>query len=67
MDVLEAIEKRRSVRVYEDKPVPEENLRKILEAARLAPICYEAAFYNGAQRIGSFKRGLRTNAVGLTP
>ena len=47
MDVLEAIEKRRSVRVYQDKPIPEEKLRKILEAARLAPICYEAAFYNG--------------------
>ncbi len=37
MDVLQAIEKRRSVRVYEDKPIPEEKLRKILEAARLAP------------------------------
>ncbi len=37
MDVLEAIEKRRSVRVYEDKPIPEEKLRKMLEAARLAP------------------------------
>jgi len=37
MDVLETIEKRRSVRVYEDKPIPEEKLRKILEAARLAP------------------------------
>jgi len=37
MDVLEAIEKRTSVRVYEDKPIPEEKLRKILEAARLAP------------------------------
>lgn len=37
MDVLEAIEKRRSVRVYQDKPIPEEKLRKILEAARLAP------------------------------
>ena len=37
MDVLEAIEKRRSVRVYEDKPIAEEKLRKILEAAGLAP------------------------------
>ncbi len=37
MDVLQAIEKRRSVRAYQDKPVPEEKLRKILEAARLAP------------------------------
>jgi len=37
MEVIEAIEKRRSVRVYQDKPIPEEKLRKILEAARLAP------------------------------
>ncbi len=37
MDVLEAIQKRVSVRAYQDKPVPEEKLRRILEAARLAP------------------------------
>lgn len=37
MDVVEAIEKRRSIRVYQNKPLPEEKLRKILEAARLAP------------------------------
>ena len=37
MDVLEAIQKRISVRAYQDKPIPEEKLRKILEAARLAP------------------------------
>ena len=37
MDVMEAIEKRRSVRSYQNKPVSEEKLKKILEAARLAP------------------------------
>lgn len=37
MDVFEAIRTRRSIRVYEDKPVEEEKLRKVLEAARLAP------------------------------
>lgn len=37
MDVFEAIEKRRSTRTYLDKPVEEEKLLKILEAARLAP------------------------------
>jgi nitroreductase len=37
MDVFEAIQKRRSVRAYESKPVSEEMIRKILEAARLAP------------------------------
>ena len=37
MDVYEAIENRSSIRTYQDKPVPEELLLKVLEAARLAP------------------------------
>jgi nitroreductase len=37
MEVTEAIEKRNSIRKYEDKPVPEEKLLRVLEAARLAP------------------------------
>lgn len=37
MDVFEAIRTRRSIRVYEDKPVEEEKLKRVLEAARLAP------------------------------
>ncbi|MEM2608721.1 MAG: nitroreductase family protein [Thermoproteota archaeon] len=37
MEVFEAIRTRRSIRVYEDKPVEEEKLRIVLEAARLAP------------------------------
>lgn len=37
MDVMDAIRQRRSVRDYEDRPVPEEVLRKVLEAARLSP------------------------------
>ncbi|WP_455646156.1 nitroreductase family protein [Methanosphaera sp.] len=37
MSVLETIEKRYSVRGYEDKPVEEEKLQKILKAAQLAP------------------------------
>ena len=37
MDVLEAIEARRSIRRYRDEPVPEELINRILEAARLAP------------------------------
>ena len=34
---MEAITKRYSIRDYEERPVPEEKLRKVLEAARLAP------------------------------
>ncbi|MBN2199951.1 MAG: nitroreductase family protein [Candidatus Aminicenantes bacterium] len=37
MTVLEAIQKRRSVRKYRPDSVPEEVLRRVLEAARLAP------------------------------
>jgi nitroreductase len=37
MDVLEAIDKRRSIRKYKDKAVPDRLLRQVLEAARLAP------------------------------
>lgn len=37
MEVREAIEKRRSIRAYKDRPIPEEKLKRVLEAARLAP------------------------------
>ncbi|KPL04125.1 MAG: nitroreductase [candidate division Zixibacteria bacterium SM23_73_2] len=37
MDVFEAIKKRRSIRSYEDKPIEEDKLKKVLEAGRLAP------------------------------
>jgi len=37
MDVFDAIQERRSIRAYQDTPVPREKLEKILEAARLAP------------------------------
>lgn len=37
MDVMNAIKTRKSVRVYLDKPVEDEKLNAVLEAARLAP------------------------------
>ena len=37
MDIYTAISTRKSVRAYEDKPVPEDILTRILEAARIAP------------------------------
>ena len=37
MDIFEAMQKRKSVRSYEDRPVPVESLTKLLEAARIAP------------------------------
>ncbi len=37
MNLFEAIERRTSIRRFKDQPVPEEDLRKILDAGRLAP------------------------------
>ncbi len=37
MEVKEAIQTRRSVRAYQDKEIPDEKIKKVLEAARLAP------------------------------
>ncbi len=37
MDVLEAIRTRRSIRKYEERPIPEEIIQKILDAGRWAP------------------------------
>jgi nitroreductase len=37
MKVFEAIQGRRSIRRYQDKPVPTETLRQLIEAARWAP------------------------------
>ena len=37
MDVISAIESRRSIRSYEDKSLPSELMEKVLDAAKLAP------------------------------
>ena len=37
MDVEEAIQKRRSVRSYQDKEIPKNKLERVLNAARMAP------------------------------
>lgn len=37
MDIFEAIHNRRSIRKYTDEPVTDEDIRKILEAAMMAP------------------------------
>jgi len=37
MDLFETVEKRRSIRRFRPNPIPDKNLKKILEAGRLAP------------------------------
>jgi nitroreductase len=56
MDVFEAIQKRKSTRAYEKTRVPEETLRKILEAARLAPSAMNRQPWHFIVVTGSEKR-----------
>lgn len=42
MEVFEAIKTRRSIRTYKPDEIPEEKLKKVLEAARLAPSAHNA-------------------------
>jgi len=37
MDVTETVQKRNSIRAHQEKHAPKDKLKKILEAARLAP------------------------------
>ena len=37
MELKEALMTRQSIRDYEDRPVPEDKLQRVLEAARLSP------------------------------
>lgn len=37
MDVVKAIKERKSIRSFERKPIPKEHLKKLMEAAQLAP------------------------------
>ena len=37
MDLFETVERRRSIRKFRPKPIPDKDLKKILEAGRLAP------------------------------
>ncbi len=37
MNVIEAINERQSIRDYRDSPVPEDKLKRVLEAGRMAP------------------------------
>jgi len=37
MEIFEALTNRRSIRIFEDKPVPEELVKKIIEAGQWAP------------------------------
>ena len=52
MNVFEAIKARRSIRTYDDRPIEEEKLLRVLEAGRLAP----GVEIRGGQRSGTEKK-----------
>jgi len=45
MEIYQAIKTRRSVRSYKPDPVPEEILKRLFEAVRLAPSAHNAQEY----------------------
>ena len=66
MDVMEAIEKRRSIRRYQDAPVSREQLARFLEAVRLAPSwkdrqCWNVIVLSDRERILKLGELLRQN------
>jgi nitroreductase len=68
MEVIQAIEARRSIRKFADRPIPEDTLRAILEAATRAPSGKNqqpwrfvvAGASKRAEMLGAFRAGITT-------
>jgi nitroreductase len=72
MDVFEAIQERRSIRTYTDKPVEREKIEKILEAGRLAPSARNSEPWHfivvtNAEKRKTFSKGLNAKFVSQAP
>lgn len=67
MNVFEAIQARYSVRSYQDKPVEQEKLDRILEAARLAPSAANRQEWRFVVVRDPAKRHQLTDAAGGQP
>jgi nitroreductase len=72
MDVFEAIQKRKSARSYESKPIPKETLEKLLEAARLSPSAkniqpWHFIVVTDAEKRKTLSRGLYSKFLAETP
>lgn len=64
MELKEAIRKRSSIREYENKPVPENKLLNVLEAARLAPSGANRQYWKFVVVQDPLKRQELSNASG---
>jgi nitroreductase len=72
MDVFEAIQERRSIRAYTDKPVEREKMEKILEAGRLAPSARNSEPWHfivvtNAEKRKALSKGLYAKFVSQAP
>lgn len=68
MDTLEAIKNRRSIRRFQDKPIPEETIMQLLEAIRWSPSwantqCWEVVVVKDPSK----KEALRETLPGSNP
>lgn len=60
MSFLELAKRRRSIRVFEDKDVPDEDIKKILEAGNLAPSAHNKQSWKFVVIRGDSKKKLAT-------
>src|SRR3972149_4641654 len=72
MDVFEAIQERKSIRAYRDKPVPRETIERLLEAGRLAPSARNSEPWHfiavtDAEKRKSLSKGLYAKFVAQAP
>jgi nitroreductase len=72
MDTYEAIQERKSIRAYQDKPIPREKIEKILEAGRLAPSAVNLEPWHfitvtGAEKRKALSKGLYAKFIAQAP
>lgn len=63
-ELMDIIKKRRSVRAYLDKPVEDEKIREIIEAARLAPSTHNSQCWRFVVTKGDVKEQIAKKALG---
>ena len=71
MDVVDAIHRRRALRALQDKPIEDEKVEALIEAARLSPSCnnfqpWRLTFVRGPEALAAVKEGMNKGNVWTT-
>lgn len=71
MDVVQAIHKRRALRALQDRPIEDEKVEALIEAARLAPSCnnyqpWRLVFVRGQEALSAVKGAMNKGNVWTT-